>query len=141
MKYRKDRLEELIKRIVSEIIYRELKDPRIGFITITGVELNKDYSEAKIGVSILGSSTDVRKSMEGIRSSSGYVQKLLGKELKIRNLPRVYFYLDKSVEEGVDMVNMINNLPGVIDSKDEEGLTAEEGLENEDPDSKVNGEI
>lgn len=138
MKYRKDRLEELIKRIVSEIIFRELKDPRIGFITITGVELNKDYSEAKIGVSILGSSTDVRKSMEGIRSSSGYVQKLLGKELKIRNLPRVYFYLDKSVEEGVDMVNMINNLPGVVDSKDDKDASVEEDLNKDD--LKADGE-
>lgn len=116
MKYRKDRLEELIKRIVSEIIMRELKDPRIGFVTVTGTELSKDYSEARIGISILGSPADVRKSMEGIRSSSGYVQKLLGKELKIRNLPRVYFYLDKSVEEGVDMVNKIHNLPGVKDA-------------------------
>ena len=119
MKYRKDRLEELIKRIVSEIIMRELKDPRIGFVTVTGVELNRDYSEARIGVSILGSTTDVRKSMEGIRSSSGYVQKLMGKELKIRNLPRIYFYLDKSVEEGVEMVNKINNLPGVKDQKED----------------------
>jgi len=119
MKYRKDRLEELIKRIVSEIIMRELKDPRIGFVTVTGVELNRDYSEARIGVSILGSSSDVRKSMEGIRSSSGYVQKLMGKELKIRNLPRIYFYLDKSVEEGVEMVNKINNLPGVKDQKED----------------------
>ena len=118
MKYRKDRLEELIKRIVSEIIMRELKDPRLGFITVTGVELSKDLAEAKIGVSILGSSTDVRKSMEGIRSSSGYVQKLLGKELKIRNIPRVHFFLDKSVEEGVEMVHKIENLAGVKDSSD-----------------------
>ena len=117
MKYRKDRLEELIKRIVSDIIFRELKDPRIGFITVTGVELNKDFSEARIGVSILGNSTEVRKSMEGIRSSSGFVQRLLGKELKIRNIPSVYFYLDKSVEEGVNMVNKINNLPGVLDKE------------------------
>ncbi len=115
MKYRKNRLEELIRRIVSEIILRELKDPRIGFVTVTGVELSKDYSEARIGVSILGSTTEVRKSMEGIRSSSGYVQKLLGRELKIRTLPRVYFYLDKSVEQAVDMVNIIDNLPGVKD--------------------------
>lgn len=120
MKYRKDRLEELIKRIVSDIIFKELKDPRLGFITVTGVELSKDYADAKIGVSILGSSTDIRKSMEGIRSSSGYVQKLLGKELKIRNVPRVYFFLDKSVEEGVDMVNRISNLPGVKDRTDED---------------------
>jgi len=133
MKYRKDRLEELIKRIVSEIIFRELKDPRIGFITITGVELNRDYTEARIGISILGSPTDVRKSMEGIRSSSGFVQKHLGKELKIRNTPRVYFYLDKSVEEGVDMVNMINNLPGVKDRKDD--------VESKDEDDDSNGDV
>ncbi len=137
MKYRKDRLEELIKRIVSEIIMRELKDPRIGFITITGVVLNKDYTEARIGVSILGTPTDVRKSMEGIRSSSGFVQKLLGKELKIRNLPRVYFYLDKSVEEGVDMVNKISNLPGVLDRKDKDN----EDLKINDDDSTGDGEL
>lgn len=135
MKYRKDRLEELIKRIVSEIIMRELKDPRIGFVTITGVELNKDYSEARIGISILGNTTDVRKSMEGIRSSSGYVQKLLGKELKIRNLPRIYFFLDKSVEEGVNMVDKISNLPGVKDRKEDEELDIE------DEDSTGDGEI
>ncbi len=119
MKYRKDRLEELIRRIVSEIIMRELKDPRIGFVTVTGVELSKDYAEARIGISILGSTTDVRKGMEGIRSSSGFVQKLLGKELKIRNTPRIYFYLDKTVEEAVDMIGKIDNLPGVKDRKDE----------------------
>lgn len=119
MKHRKDRLEELIKRIVSEIIFRELKDPRIGFVTVTGVELSKDMGEAKIGISILGSSTDVRKSMEGIRSSSGYVQKLLGKELKIRSVPRVHFFLDKSVEEGVELVNRIETLAGVKKSSDE----------------------
>jgi len=127
MKYRKDRLEELIKRIVSEIIMRELKDPRLGFITVTGVELSKDYAEAKIGVSILGSSTDVRKSMEGIRSSSGYVQKLLGKELKIRAVPRVHFFLDKSVEEGVEMVNKIQNLAGVKNSSDDTDKEDENG--------------
>ncbi len=119
MKYRKDRLEELIRRIVSEIIMRELKDPRIGFVTVTGVELSKDYAEAKIGISILGNPTEVRKGMEGIRSSSGYVQKLLGKELKIRSLPRVYFYLDKTVEEAVEMVGRIENLSGVKDREDE----------------------
>lgn len=120
MKHRKDRLEELIKRIVSEIIFRELKDPRIGFVTVTGVELSKDLAEAKIGISILGNSTEVRKSMEGIRSSSGYVQKLLGKELKIRNVPRVHFFLDKSVEEGVELVNRIETLAGIKKTSDEE---------------------
>lgn len=129
MKHRKDRLEELIKRIVSEIVFRELKDPRIGFVTITGVELSKDLAEAKIGISILGNSTEVRKSMEGIRSSSGYVQKLLGKELKIRNVPRVHFFLDKSIEEGVDLVNRIETLAAVKKSSDDADTDA-----TDDPD-------
>lgn len=107
MNYRKDRLEELIRRIVSEVIVKEIKDPRIGFVTITDVELNKDFSEARIGVSIMGSSKEVRKGMEGVRSSSGFVQKCLGKQLQIRNTPRVYFYMDKSVEKGVDMISKI----------------------------------
>jgi len=110
MNYRKDRLEELIRRIVSEILLKEIKDPRIGFVTITGVELSRDFSEAKVGVSILGDSREVRKSMEGIRSSSGFIQKRLGKELKIRNIPRVYFYMDKSVAEGVDMISKIESV-------------------------------
>ncbi|HOK02680.1 MAG TPA: 30S ribosome-binding factor RbfA [Spirochaetota bacterium] len=119
MKYRKDRLEELIRRIVSDIIFKEVKDPRIGFVTVTDVELTKDFSEARIGVSILGSSVEVRKSMEGIRSSSGYIQKLLGKELKIRTVPRVYFYLDKSIEQGVLMVDKIEKLTESIKDSEE----------------------
>jgi len=119
MKYRKDRLEEMIRRIVSDIIFKEVKDPRIGFVTVTDVELTKDFSEARIGVSILGSSVEVRKSMEGIRSSSGYIQKLLGKELKIRTVPRVYFYLDKSIEQGVLMVDKIEKLTESIKDSEE----------------------
>lgn len=124
MKRRRDRLEELIKRIVSEIILKDIKDPRLGFITITSVELNRDYTEARVGISVLGSSVEVRKSMEGLRSSSGYVGRLLGKELKIRNTPRVYFYLDKSIEEGVNLVSKIDSL--VSKEKREEDIEEEE---------------
>ena len=69
MAYRKEKLEEQIKRIVSELLIREIKDPRIGFATITGVELSKDYSQAKIGVSVLGDPRDLRKTMEGLQSA------------------------------------------------------------------------
>ncbi len=110
MNYRRDRLEELIKRIVAELFLKEVKDPRIGFVTITGVELNKDMSQARIGVAILGTSAEVRKSMDGVRSSSGFVQNRLGKELKIRNVPHVYFYMDNSVAQGVDMVSKIESI-------------------------------
>ncbi len=110
MGYRKERLEEQIKRTVSELLIREIKDPRIGFATVTGVELSKDYSEARIGISVLGEPRDVRKSIEGIRSATPYIQHRLGKGLSLRNTPRVSFFLDSSVAEGVRMVELIDRL-------------------------------
>jgi len=120
MGYRKDKLEELIKRVVSEIIMKELKDPRIGFITITRVELNRDYSEADIRFSVLGNPREIRKSLEGLKSSSGYIQHQLGKEIKLRHVPRIHFKLDSSVADGVRMVDLIENLDGVRDKSDDD---------------------
>ncbi|MBN2078109.1 MAG: 30S ribosome-binding factor RbfA [Spirochaetes bacterium] len=110
MGYRKERLEEQIKRTVSELLIREIKDPRIGFATVTGVELSKDYSEAKIGISVLGDPRDVRKSIEGLRSATPYIQHRLGKSMSLRITPRISFFLDTSVAEGVRMVEMIDGL-------------------------------
>ena len=119
MHYRKERLEEQIKRIVSELLIREIKDPRIGFATITGVELAKDYSTAKIGISVLGDPRDMRKTLEGLKSATPYVQHRVGKSLGMRNTPKVSFFLDSSLADGVNMVNLLNTLEEA-ESKHEE---------------------
>ncbi|MBN1497495.1 MAG: 30S ribosome-binding factor RbfA [Spirochaetes bacterium] len=110
MSYRKEKLEEQIRRIVSELLIREIKDPRIGFATITGVELARDYTTARIGVSVLGEPRDLRKTLEGIQSATPFIQHRLGKSLGIRVTPRISFYLDSSIAEGTRMVNLLNNL-------------------------------
>lgn len=110
MAYRKEKLEEQIKRIVSELLIREIKDPRIGFATITGVELSKDYAQARIGVSVLGDPRDLRKTMEGLQSAVPYIQHRTGKALGIRVIPKLTFYLDSSLVEGVNMVNLLDKL-------------------------------
>ena len=129
MGYRKERLEEQIKRTVSELLIREIKDPRIGFATVTGVELSKDYSEARIGISVLGESREVRKTIEGLRSATPYVQHRLGKNLSLRNTPRISFYLDTSVAEGVRRVEMIDGLEYTDDEGDAEGGGGDAGSE------------
>ncbi|HPG50308.1 MAG TPA: 30S ribosome-binding factor RbfA [Spirochaetota bacterium] len=110
MAYRREKLEEQIKRIVSELLIRDIKDPRIGFATITGVELSKDYAQAKIGVSVLGDPRDLRKTMEGLQSAIPYIQHRTGKALGIRVVPKLSFYLDSSVVDGVNMVHLLNKL-------------------------------
>ncbi|OHD66058.1 MAG: ribosome-binding factor A [Spirochaetes bacterium RBG_13_51_14] len=110
MSYRKEKLEEQIKRIVSELLIREIKDPRIGFATITGVELSKDLSIAKIGISVLGDARDLRKTLEGLQSATPYIQHRVGKSLGVRVTPKVTFYLDSSIADGVKMVDLLESL-------------------------------
>ena len=110
MAYRKEKLEELIRRVVSELIMKDIKDPRIGFVTITGVDLSKDFSVAKIGISIIGTPRDLRKTLEGLNSAIGYIQHKVGKSIRIKSIPRIEFFLDASVSQGVEMVNLIDSL-------------------------------
>ena len=110
MAHRKEKLEELIKRKTADFLLTEVKDPRIGFVSVTKVELSKDFSQAEIGVSILGGPRDIRKSLEGLNSAAGYIQRYLGKEISIRHVPKIEFSLDSSLSEGVRMVDLINSL-------------------------------
>lgn len=110
MSYRKEKLEEQIKRLVSELIIRELKDPRVGFITITSVAISDDYGSARIGVSVLGDAREMRKSMEGLNSACGFIQSRVGKAMRLRHTPRFEFFPDASIAEGVRMVDLLNKL-------------------------------
>lgn len=110
MAYRKEKLEELIKRIVADLLIKDIKDPRIGFATITGVTLNKDFTEARVGISVYGESKEMWKTLEGLRSATGYIQHKVGKGLSIRNCPKIIFFLDSSLVEGVKMVGLLNEL-------------------------------
>jgi len=130
MSYRREKLEEQIHRIVSDLLIREIKDPRIGFATVTGVELAGDYSTAKIGISVLGDPRDMRKTLEGLKSATPYVQHRVGKSLGIRVTPKISFFLDSSLVEGVNMVDLLNKL-------EEKEIKHEGGPENNEGDGDV----
>lgn len=112
MAYRKEKLEEQIKRVVSELFIREIKDPRIGFVTVTGVQLSSDYAQARIGISIFGDAREMRKTMEGLKSAKGFIQSRTGKALQMRITPKIEFYPDSSIADGVRMVGLIDSLQG-----------------------------
>jgi ribosome-binding factor A len=135
MSYRKERLEEQIKRIISELLIREIKDPRIGFATITGVELAKDFSTAKIGISVLGNPRDIRKTLEGIQSATPYIQHRVGKSLSIRITPKLTFFLDSSICESTEMVDLLNKLEE-SEGKKEESINTKERHAADEPDDE-----
>lgn len=107
---RTDRIEEEIKKIVSVIIDRELKDPRLdGLISVTKVTVSKDLKYCKIFVSMLGTK-DNDAAMKALESSAGYVRREVGSKIRMHTTPEIKFELDDSMEYGAHIQNIINGL-------------------------------
>ena len=95
---RVEKLQELIKQEVSKMLLRELKDPRIGFVTVTQVDVTGDLREAKIYVSIMGGEDQARESWTGLQSALGFIRREIGKRIRLRFTPEISFALDKSLD-------------------------------------------
>ena len=107
---RPEKVAQAIKKEVSSIIHDELSDPRLGFITITHVELTKDLRLARIYFSVMGSLTQMDKAREGIESAAGFIRRLIGERLKLRFTPEVIFKIDNSVEYSFDIAAKIDKI-------------------------------
>lgn len=99
-------LRELFKEETSAILQRNLKDPRIGFVSVTDVELTPDLRHARIFVSIYGDAEAKARTMEGLRSAEGFVRTELAHRIRLRHVPEVTFRIDESIEQG-DRVNRL----------------------------------
>ncbi|MBQ9487047.1 MAG: 30S ribosome-binding factor RbfA [Selenomonadaceae bacterium] len=93
-----EKLQELIKQEVGKMLLMDIKDSRIGFVTVTGVEMTGDLREAKIYVSIMGNDEQIKSSLEGLNSALGYIRREIGRRIKIRFTPEISFALDKSLD-------------------------------------------
>ncbi len=96
---RKKRLESLLKREISMILMREIKDPRIHFVTVTNVSMTNDYKTAHIYVSIMGDEKEKKLNFEGLKNATGFIRKLVGEAIKIRYNPELIFKIDDSFEK------------------------------------------
>jgi ribosome-binding factor A len=99
MKLRIERLKEIIRETAAEVILHELSDPRIGFCTVTRVELVDDLSACTIHVSVLGSEGVKSRTLHGLNDAKGVIQKQLARQLKTRTTPHVKIELDESIEK------------------------------------------
>jgi len=109
MSDRMRRVNESVRQVLSEAI-PELKDPRIGFVTVTGVETFPDLRHARVFVSVLGSEKKRKKSLEGLAAAHGVLQSHLARELRMKRTPTLAFEYDPTVEEGVRMSKLIDGL-------------------------------
>ena len=107
---RVERIEEEVKKVVSKVIDRDLKDPRLnGMISVTKVDVSRDLKYCKIYVSMLGVA-DQKEAMDALKSSAGFVRREIGANIRMHSIPEVKFEFDDSIEYGNKIQKIINDL-------------------------------
>jgi ribosome-binding factor A len=109
MSNRMRRVNESVRQVLSETL-PELKDPRIGFVTVTGVETSTDLRHARVFVSVFGSERKQQATIDGLTAAHGVLQACIGRELRMKRTPQLTFEYDRTVEEGVRMSKLIDEL-------------------------------
>jgi len=106
-----DRIEEQLRIELSEIIEREIHDPRIGLATVTHVKVSPDLRHARVFVSVLGDADQRKKSLEGLRSASSYARHSLSKRLHhLRRIPELVFDYDQALEKGMRVEELLEQI-------------------------------
>lgn len=122
------RLRELFKEETSVILQRQMKDPRIGFVSVTDVELSADLRHAKIFVSIFGDAEAKARTMQGLASAQGFIRTELARRIRLRHIPRVAFKMDESIERGARVDELLRKVtPPEGGRAPHEGGQADEG--------------
>jgi ribosome-binding factor A len=121
MSTRTDRLADLIRDEVARLLLREVKDPRIGFVTITGVTVTPDLRQARLFVSILGDQAARDAALEGLRHSAHFIQRALFRNLRLRHSPVILFEIDDSIERGDRIERVLQSLHAADSGEDPDG--------------------
>ncbi len=115
------RVAEGIREELAELIARHVKDPRVGFVTITAVEVSPDFAHAKVYVSTLADPATIPELLEGLQHAAGFLRRELGRRLRIHTIPQLTFVYDESIERGVRQAHLIDEAVAKEPGRDDEG--------------------
>ncbi len=107
---RPERVQEALRQEISRIVQTEIKDPRLGFLTITGVELTRDLRYARVYFSVLGEEKGKKLALKGLNSAKGYIKGLLSDRIKLRYMPNLEFKIDESLEYTNRILDILNKI-------------------------------
>ena len=105
------RVDEAVREVLSDAITKDLRDPRVGFVTVTGVKTSPDLRHARVYVSVLGDEQARSESLEGLRSAHGFLQGRVAAELPLKHTPTLTFEYDESIDRGMRISRLIDEAP------------------------------
>jgi ribosome-binding factor A len=110
MSRRTEQVGQEIQRVLSEVLEFELKDPRVGFATITSVNVTPDLQRANINVSVLGEDAERRETLRALERAKGFLRKRVGEELSLRQVPELKLHLDTSLDHALRIGELLNEV-------------------------------
>jgi ribosome-binding factor A len=102
------RVDEAVRQVLSDAVTQDLKDPRVGFVTLTAVRTSPDLRHARVWFSVLGDQPDREATLEGLRSAHGFLQRRVSGELRLKHTPTLTFLYDDSAERGMRISQLID---------------------------------
>ena len=115
---RRDRVSEQIRRELAELIRTELKDPRVGMVSITDVEVSADYAHAKVFFSSMAGREHLSSVLTGLQKAAGFLRRELGRRITIHSTPQLHFVFDESLERGADLSRLIEEAVSISNASD-----------------------
>ncbi len=116
---RRDRISEQIRRELAEVIRTKLRDPRVGMISLTDVQLSADYAHAKVFFSSLAGSDSLDVVQAGLQNAAGFLRSELGKRISIHMTPQLHFVFDESLQRGAQLSKLISEAAAISDQSDQ----------------------
>lgn len=110
--HRPERVGELIRETIAEFLTTNVRDPRIGFVTVTGVTVSADLSHATVQVSVMGSEEEKDRSLEGLASAARFLRGSVARVLRLRTSPELHFRLDRGIEHAQRIERVLKDLKG-----------------------------
>jgi ribosome-binding factor A len=107
---RSDKVGDQMREEISEILLKDLKDPRIGFVTITKVAVSDDLRQAKVYYSVFGGEQEKEDSFQGLESATGYIKRELGRRMRLKYMPEIAFLFDDSLEYGAHIEELLRDV-------------------------------
>ena len=105
---RTERVGDQIQRELADLIRLEVKDPRVGMVTLAGVEVSRDLAHAKVWFTVLGDAAQVADTTEGLQRAAGFLRRELGRRMRLRTVPHLHFYYDDTQERGARLSALID---------------------------------
>jgi ribosome-binding factor A len=103
-------MAETLRQVITETLAREIRDPRVGFVTVTGVLVSGDLSHARVMVSVVGEDGDKTRALEGLQSAAGFLRSRAARALTTRSVPELHFELDRGLEHAARINELLNTI-------------------------------